>query len=54
MFGLVDSQWWSVVIGCIVFGLLLIGVAVGILVAFVDWAAVKELRAKPNAEPRAE
>jgi hypothetical protein len=52
MFGLGNFELWSMAIGFIVFGVLLIGVAVGILVAFVDWAAVKALRAKPNAEPQ--
>jgi hypothetical protein len=54
MFGLGDFELWSMAIGFIVFGVLLIGVAVGILVAFVDRAALKELRAKRHAESRPE
>jgi hypothetical protein len=37
-----DSPWVVVGIGAIVFGLVLIGVAVAIAVFLVDWQAIKE------------
>jgi hypothetical protein len=50
MFALDNSQVWSVDIGCIVFGVLLIAVAVGILFVHLDWKAIRELPANAKAE----
>ena len=45
-----DPQLWPMAIGCIVFGVLLIGVAVFIAATVGDWRTIKELRAK-RSEP---
>jgi hypothetical protein len=45
MFGLGDFEWWSIAIGCVVTGLLMIGLAVFIGATMVDWQAIRELRA---------